>query len=149
MGLIIGNRTLQGSPMLPYASDQVYAGRDSFLPFTFLDRSKVPVVPTSITVELDDITNSINMDGGPNTLQSAGASGKYIYPAFSAGGQGNPWMLQLTAAIMQMTYPYQGSQICTLKVVWTSLDSVLGNPFTDVGVYVFELVAAPTASGSL
>ena len=149
MGLIIGNRGLQGSPNLPYLQDTVLAGSDTYLGYVFLDRSNTPVVPTSIKIELDDLTNSIAMDNGPNTLNSAGATTNfYIYPAFSSGGN-PPWQLQLTAALMQMTYPYQGSQICKLTLVWTGVDSVLGNAFIGRFENIIELVATPTVSGSL
>jgi hypothetical protein len=149
VGLIIGNRGLQGGPNLPYLQDTVLAGSDTYMAFVFLDRTNTPVVPTSIKVELDDLTNAQNMDNGPNTLNSAGASGtNYIYPAFTSGAN-PPWELQLTAALMQMTYPYEGSQICKLKVLWTGADSVLGNPFTGVFENIIELVATPTVSGSL
>lgn len=149
MGLIIGNRSIQGGPMLPYLQDTTYAGQDTYLGFVFLDRVNVPVTPTSIKVELDDLTNSIAMDGGPNTLTAAGASTvNYIYPAFASGAI-TPWELQLTAALMQMTYPYEGSQICKLKLVWVGVDSVLGNPFTGVFENIIELVASPTVSGFL
>lgn len=149
MGLIIGNRGLQGSPNLPYLQDTTYAGEDTYVGYTFLDRTNTPVVPLTIAVELDDLTNCQNMDGGPNTLIATGASsGKYIYQPFAAGANG-PWQLQLTTAIMQMTYPYQGSQICKLKLVWTSTDSVYGNPFTGIFENIIELVASPTVSGTL
>jgi hypothetical protein len=149
VGLIIGNRGLQGSPNLPYLQDTTYAGEDTYLQYVFLDRVNQPVVPVTIKVELDDLTNCQNMDGGPNTLVSTGASTtNYIYPAFSSGGN-PPWELQLTAALMQMTYPYEGSQICKLKLLWTALDSVYGNPFTGVFENIIELVASPTVSGSL
>lgn len=149
MGLIIGNRGLQGSPNLPYVQDTSYAGEDAYLQYTFLDRTNTPVQPLTITIELDDLTNSINMDNGPNALNSAGASTtNYIYPAFSPGANG-PWILQATAAVMQMTYPYQGSQICKLKLVWTAVDSVYGNPFKGVFENIIELVSSPTASGGL
>lgn len=149
MGLIIGNRTLQGGPNLPYLQDTSYAGADTYLGYVFLDRTNTPCTPLTIKVELDDLTNGQNMDGGPNTFVAAGASGvNYIYPAFTNGG--NPqWELQLTAALMQMTYPYQGSQICKLKLVFTAVDSVLGNPFTGIFENIIELVSSPTASGSL
>lgn len=149
MGLIIGNRGLQGSPNLPYLQDTTYAGEDTYVQLVFLDRYNTPVTPTSIKVELDDLTNSQNMDGGPNTLVAAGASTvNYIYPAFASGAN-PPWLLQLTAQLMQMTFPYQGSQICNLKIVWTGLDSVNSNPFTGVFMNVIELVSTPTVSGSL
>jgi hypothetical protein len=149
VGLIIGNRGLQGSPNLPYLQDTVLAGSDTYMQFVFLDRANTPVAPISIKVELDDLTNSIAMDGGPLTLAPAGASGNfYIYPAFTSGAN-PPWELQLTAALMQMTYPYQGSQICKLTLVWTGVDSVLGNPFTGRFENIIELVATPTVSGTL
>jgi len=149
MSLIIGNRGLQGSPNLPYLQDTVLAGSDTYVGLVFLDRVNQPVTPTSIKVELDDLTNNINMDSGPVTLNPLGASGNfYIYPAFTSGA--NPqWELQLTANVMQMTYPYQGSQICKLTVVWTALDSVFGNPFTGRFENIIELVATPTVSGTL
>jgi hypothetical protein len=106
------------------------------------------VTPTSIIVELDDLTNGINMDGGPNTLVAAGASTtNYIYPVFTSGAT-PPWVLQLTAALMQMSYPYQGSQICKLTMKWAGVDSVLGNPFTGRFENVIEMVSSPTVSGS-
>lgn len=150
MGLIIGNRGLQGSPNLPYLQDQTYAGEDTYLGLTFLDRSGVPVTPVTIKVELDDLTNSINMDNGPVSLNPAGATTNfYVYPAFNSGGTGVAWQLQLTAAVMQMTYPYQGSQICKLKVLWTGVDSVLANTFTGIFENIIELVSSPTVSGTL
>lgn len=150
MGLIIGNRGLQGSPNLPYLQDTTYAGEDTYLNYTFLDRTNTPVTPVTISIELDDLTNSINMDQGPNPLLAAGASTtKYIYQAFSSGANGVPWVLQATAAVMQMTYPYQGSQICKLKLVFTALDSVYSNPFTGIFENIIELVSSPTVSGGL
>lgn len=149
MGLIIGNRGLQGGPMLPYSRISQYAGNDAFIPLVFLDRQRVPVVPTSIKVELDDLTNSVAMDNGPLTLNAAGAAtASYTYPAFTSGSP-TPWLLQANAAIMQMTYPYEGSQICKLKVVFVAADSVTANTFTDVIEWIIELVASPTVSGSL
>jgi hypothetical protein len=149
VGLIIGNRGLQGSPNLPYLQDTVLAGSDTYMQFVFLDRTQTPVTPLTIRCELDDLTNSQNMDGGPNTLNALGASSNfYIYPAFTNGAN-PPWELQLTANLMQMTYPYEGSQICKFKLVWTGLDSVLGNPFTGVFENIIELVSTPTVSGSL
>jgi hypothetical protein len=133
--------------MQPYLQDQSLQGEDTYLQYVFLDRNNVPVVPSSIKVELDDLTNSIAMDAGPVTLNSAGATTtNYIYPAFSSGAN-PPWLLQLTAALMQMTYPGQGSQICKMKVIWTGVDSVTGNPFTGAFENVIELVASPTVSG--
>lgn len=149
MGLIIGNRALQGSPNLPYLQDQVLSGADTYVSYVFLDRAGVPVTPVSIRIELDDLTNSLNMDGGPNTLNPAGASTvNYIYPAFTSGGV-TPWELQLTANLVQMSYPYQGSQICKLKLVWTGVDSVLGNPFSSTFENIISIVSTPTVSGAL
>lgn len=149
MGLIIGNRGLQGSPNLPYLQDTVLAGSDTYLGYVFLDRVNQPVVPITIKVELDDLSNTQNMDSGPITLVAAGASTTfYTYPAFASGGT-TPWQLQLMAALMQMSFGYQGSQICKLTLVWTGLDSVLGNAFTGRFENIIELVSSPTVSGAL
>jgi hypothetical protein len=149
MGLIIGNRALQGGPMLPYTQDQQLSGQDVFLPFVFLDRTGTPVVPTSIQVELDDLTNSVTMDGGPNTLNPLGsATGNYIYPVF-ANGDGTPWLLQLAASMMQMTFPYEGSQICKLKMLWKGNASDTGNAFSQIVETIIELVSSPTVTGIL
>jgi len=148
MGLIIGNRSLQGGPMLPYRGQQQYAGQDWFVPMTFLDRQRVPVVPTTVQLEIDDLTNSITM-AGPSTLVGGGsASGTFVYPAFASGSP-TPWLLQVAGAVMIMTFPYEGSQICKMKVVFTAVDSVTSNSFIDVIENVLELVASPTVSGSL
>jgi hypothetical protein len=149
MGLIIGNRTLQGGPMLPYRGQQIYAGNDAFFPTVFLDRQRVPIVPVTVKVELDDLTNSVAMDNGPNTLAAGGGSTAfYQWPVFSSGSP-TPWLLQANAAVMQMTFPYIGSQICKLKIVFTGVDSVTNNNFTDVIENIVELVASPTVSGTL
>ncbi|HWX29598.1 MAG TPA: hypothetical protein VNZ53_19400 [Steroidobacteraceae bacterium] len=149
MGLIIGNRALQGSSNLPYLQQQTFDGEETWVPLTFLDRNRVPVVPTSIRVELDDLTNSVQMDNGPLTLNPLGASTtSYTYPAFSSGSP-TPWLLQLSATLMQMTYPYQGSQICKLKLVWKAVDSVTAIAFGQTYETIFELVSTPTVSGSL
>jgi hypothetical protein len=151
MGLIIGNRALQGSPNLPYLQDQSLANEDTYMQFVFLDRTNTPVVPITIMVELDDLSNSINMDQGPNTFNAlgsaAGVNPYYIYPAFASGAN-PPWELQLTALLMQMSYPYQGSQICKFKMLWTGLDSVYGNPFSGIFENIIELVSTPTVSGA-
>jgi hypothetical protein len=134
--------------MLSYPSDSQYAGNDAFVPLTFLDRQRVPVTPATIQMELDDLTNSLTM-AGPSTLVSTGAtSGNFIYPVFSSGSAA-PWLLQIPASVMQMSYPNQGSQICKLKILFTAVDSVTANTFTDVIEYVIELVASPTVSGTL
>jgi hypothetical protein len=135
--------------MRPYPNVQAYAGSDVFIDLGFLDRTLTAVVPATITVELDDLTNSVDMDGGPNSLNSAGsASGNYLYPAFSTWNGTSPWTLQLANTLMQMTYPYQGSQICKLKLQFTATDSITGNAFQAPNEIIIELIASPTVSGS-
>lgn len=134
--------------MRPYPNVQSYAGADIFIDLAFMDHTLTPVVPVSIMVELDDLTNSIAMDGGPITLSPGGStSGNYIYPAFASGSP-TPWTIQLAGGLMQMTYPYQGSQICKWKVLFTALDSVLGTNFSAPNEIVIELISSPTVSGS-
>ena len=139
----IGNRALQGSPILPYDNYKLYANSDAFLDLEFVDHTSSPVVPTSISLELDDLTNSTTMIA-PTTLTITGStSGNLIYPAFAAS-----MYLQIAAAAMQMTFPYEGSQLCTLRMTFTGIDSVTGASFTSNAIsVVIELCAVQTVSG--
>jgi hypothetical protein len=140
----IGNRYLNGQPILPYANVKAYPGTDLFLDLQFVDHTNTPVVPTSISIEVDDITNSVIM-AGPATLTSAGAptGSPFAYPAFAS-----TWPLQITASAWQMTYPYVGSQLCQVGMQFTAIDSVTGQPFTsNTIVAIVELCALATVSG--
>jgi hypothetical protein len=56
--------------------------------------------------------------------------------------------LQIAANTMQMTFPYEGSQICQVKLVFTAVDSVTGNVFTSSApIAQIELCAVSTVSG--
>lgn len=139
----IGNRYLQGQPILPYVNVKANQGADIFLDVQFVDHTQTPVVPTSILLEIDDITNAQAMLG-PLTLSPSGsASGSLIYAAFASA-----WTLQVAGSVMQMTFPYEGSQICQLKFQFTAIDSVTGAPFTGPAVAIVELCAIATVSGS-
>jgi hypothetical protein len=142
----IGNKYLSGQPILPYANVKAYPGTDLFLDLQFVDHTNTPVVPTSISIEIDDITNSIVM-AGPATLNPAGAVGTagspFSYPAFSA-----TMYLQLLASMWNMTFPYIGSQLCQVGMQFTAIDSVTGQPFTSTSVVaIIELCALATVSG--
>jgi hypothetical protein len=144
--MVIGNRYLQGSPILPYANVKAYPGTDLFMDLQFVDHTNTPVVPTSISIEIDDITNSVVM-AGPSTLAAAGATGSagipFTYPAFAAS-----MYLQVLGSAWQMTFPYIGSQLCQVGMQFTAVDSVTGQPFTSNAVIaVVELVALATVSG--
>lgn len=109
----------------------------------FVDHTNAPVVPTSIKLELDDLTNALAMLG-PITLSPTGStSGSLIYPVFAAS-----WNLQIAASVMQFTYPYQGSQICQFKFLFTAIDSVTGQPFSAPQLVIAELCSSATVSGS-
>src|ERR1700731_4168140 len=101
---VIGNRYLQGEPILPYANVKAYPGTDLFLDLQFIDHTSTPVVPTSISIEIDDITNSVVM-AGPSNLSAAGATGSantpFTYPAFASA-----MTLQVLGSAWQMTFPY-------------------------------------------
>jgi hypothetical protein len=127
---IIGNRGLQGQPVLPYADYKAYAGVDGFFDLQFVDHTQTPVVPTSFTYQLDDLTNDQNM-----------------VPATSASPATSAYTLQIPGASMVMTYPYQGSQICQLSCTFTALDSVTSTSFTGKGVIIVELCAIQTPNG--
>lgn len=139
----IGNRYLQGQPILPYANVKAYPGTDLFLDLQFVDHTNTPVVPTSVSIEIDDITNSVVM-AGPTTLTSSGSSAAPLfYPAFAAS-----MTLQVAGSVWQMTFPYVGSQLCQVGMQFTALDSVTGQPFTSNAVIaIVELCALATVSG--
>ncbi len=134
--MTIGNLALQGQPNLPYADVRQYAGGDSFIDMTFLDHTQTAVVPTSIIWQLDDLTNAINMI--PQTTVPGGS-----LPTLA----GQVYTLQIPGAQMQMTYPWQGSQICQLSIAATALDSVTGTSFTMTKVGIIELVAIVSPNG--
>lgn len=144
--MVIGNRYLQGSPILPYANVKAYPGTDLFLDLQFVDHTNTPVIPTDIRIEIDDITNSVVM-AGPSTLAAAGAVGTpgvpFTYPTFAAS-----MYLQVLGSAWQMTFPYIGSQLCQVGMQFTAVDSVTGQPFTSNAVIaVIELCALATVSG--
>jgi uncharacterized membrane protein len=140
----IGNRYLQGLPNLPFAQIKVYANTDVFLDLVFVDHTGTQVTPTTISIEIDDITNSITMNG-PTVLSPTGSTtGNYIYPAFASS-----MYLQIAAALMQMDFPSIGSQYCQVGMTFTATDSVTGQPFTSTApICIIELVGIPTVSGN-
>ncbi len=139
----IGNRYLQGQPILPYANVKAYPGTDLFLDLQFVDHTNTPVVPTSISIEIDDITNSVTM-AGPTTLTSTGSTtAPFLYTTFASA-----MTLQISGSALQMTYPYIGSQLCQVGMQFTAIDSVTGNSFTSNSVVaIVELCALATVSG--
>lgn len=144
--MVIGNRYLAGSPILPYANVKAYPGTDIFMDLQFVDHTNTPVVPTSISIEIDDITNSVVM-AGPATLVAAGATGTagvpFTYPAFAAS-----MYLQVLGSAWQMTFPYIGSQLCQVGMQFAAIDSVTGQSFTSNAVVaIVELCALATVSG--
>jgi hypothetical protein len=127
----ISNLGLQGRPMLPYIDFRSYAGADIFIDMTFLDHTQQPVVPTTISYEIDDISNVQNM-----------------VPVTNVASNGTPLQtIQVPGAVMVMTYPYQGSQLCQIEVTATVTDSVTGLQSTAKGLAVLELIAIQTPSG--
>ena len=145
---VIGNRYLQGSPILPYANVKAYPNTDIFMDLQFVDHTNTPVVPITINIEIDDITNSVVLPNcGPIALNALGAVGSagspFTYPAFAAS-----MYLQVLASAWQMTMPYVGSQLCQVGMQFTATDSVTGQTFTGTGIVaVIELCALATVSG--
>lgn len=139
----IGNRYLQGEPILPYQNVIIEPGTDVFFDLTFLDHTLTLVTPTSITIEIDDITNSIVMNG-PTALNSGGSqAAPFIYSAFASA-----MTLQVSASVWQASYPYEGSQKCQIVLTFTAIDTVTGQPFTKRTVLaVLQQVGVATVSG--
>ena len=127
----INNRGLEGQPVLPFPSVQAYAGEDVFVPLTFLDYTKAAQVPTSLSYQLDDITNSVSMI--PSTAVTAGLASSMT--------------LQLPAASMNMSMQWQGSQLCQLSVTAT-IPVTGGGTQTIRGVFIIELCAIQTPTGT-
>lgn len=142
---LIGNRYLQGEPTLPYPLVQAYPNNDVFMDLAFLDHTGTPVVPTSISIEIDDISNSIVMLG-PQALTAGGAtSGNLIYPAFAS-----TMYLQIAGAVLQMDFPNTGSQKVQVGASFTAIDSVTGQSFTGNTILaIIELCQLATVSGQL
>jgi hypothetical protein len=144
----IGNRYLQGTPILPYANVKAYPNTDIFFDLQFVDHTNTPVIPTDIRLEIDDISSAtVAMASSPVTLNSAGAIGNasspYTYPAFAA-----TMYLQVLASAWQMTFPYVGSQLCQVGMQFTAVDTVTGQPFTSTSIIaIIELCAIATVSG--
>jgi hypothetical protein len=143
----IGNRYLQGTPILPFANVKAYPNTDIFMDLQFVDHTNTPVIPTDIRIEIDDISSATVTLVGPQTLNPAGAIGTvgvpYTYPAFAA-----TMYLQVLASAWQMTFPYIGSQLCQVGMQFTAIDSVTGQPFTSTSIIaIIELCALATVSG--
>lgn len=130
MGNIVGNRSLQGSPTLPYPRVQSYAGQDVFIDMAFVDHTQTPVIPTTLVYQVDDITNDQGMIAQVTLTPVA-----------------TTYTLQLPGAGMQMTYPYQGTQLCQLAGWFQAIDSVTSALFTAPFIAIIELAAIATPNG--
>lgn len=126
----INNRGLAGQPIRPYFDFRSYAGADVFVTLTFLDQTDTAVTPTTITYQIDDITNNINM-----------------VPAATITPTGNPQILQIPGSTMQMTYEYQGSQLCQIAISAQLFNTITNTTATVVGVAIVELCAVQTPNG--
>ena len=145
--MAIGNRYLQGQPILPYANVKAYPSTDMFLDLQFVDHTNTPVTPISISIEIDDISNKNTIMAGPTTLNSAGAIGTtgapFTYPAFAA-----TMYMQVLGSAWQISSPYIGSQLCQIGMQFTAIDTVTGQLFTSNSIIaIVELCALATASG--
>lgn len=120
----INNRGLAGQPTLPYNDFRAYAGSDVSMNLTFLDQDGNLLQPTTITYLLDDITNFINM-----------------IPLTSLTPTGSQQTLMIPASKLNMTFEYQGSQICQLVLTATFFNSLSGVTTTARATAIIELVA--------
>ena len=140
---IIGNRYLQGQPILPYPNVKSFTNTDVFLDLVFVDHTQTQVTPTSITLEIDDITNSVTMFGPSPLVPTGSTVAPLFYGAFAPA-----MTLQVSGATMQMTFPYEGSQLCQFKMTFTAVDTVTGNVFTSSApIALVELCAVSSVSG--
>lgn len=96
----------------------------------FVDHTQAPVIPTSFVWQMDDLTND-----------------QAMIPSTSSVPTSSTITLQIPGAQMQMTFPYEGSQLCQLSASFTAIDTVTGNPFTAKNVAIIELCAIQTPNG--
>lgn len=118
----INNRGLSGQPVLPYVDYRSYAGADVFIDLTFLDHTGVLVTPTSLSYQVDDMTNAIN-----------------VIPATVVAVTGSTQTVQIAGALLQLTHNWQGSEI--FQIIWKM---VLSGPSTVYAVSILELLAIQT-----
>jgi len=141
---IIGNRALQGQPILPYPAVKSYQDTDVFFDLAFVDHTQTPVTPTAITIGIDDLTNSITMLSTVTLAAAGSTTPPLVYTAFAP-----TMVLSVQGVLWQMSFPYEGSQLCQVTMAFTAIDSVTGLSFTSKAVVaVVELCAIQTVSGS-
>jgi hypothetical protein len=122
----IPNRGLSGQPTLSYVDYRSYAGADVFIDLTFLDYTGIPVQPTSLVYQVDDLTNAVN-----------------IIPQTSVAITGTSQTLRIPGAQLQLTHFWQGSEIFQ---IWFT--AVLPDSSTVQSVAVLELLAIQTPFAS-
>ena len=127
----IPNRGMFGLPNLPYNDCLSYQGQDVYADLVFLDYTGTPVIPSSFTWQLDDISNAQSM----------------ITATTVSGPPAAEYTLQIPGASMVMTHEWQGSQLCQLSFTFSAVDSVQGNNFTGRGLAIIELVSIQTPFG--
>lgn len=130
--MVAGPNWLQGNPELGYTRHLVYGGTDVLLSLTFLNSLGVATEPTSITWEMDDLTNGQNMVP-PTSLSPTGAT----------------QVLQITAAQLVMDRQYQGRQISQvwIKAVIPDTNAPSGSIQANQ-IVVIETIAIATAQGT-
>lgn len=123
------------------------------LPFTDSHGNPQNLLSTAATV------TSITVNGQPATQWVWNPSASYsifVNGGIYVIGTAPPvplvppytYTLQIPGSTMQMSYPYQGSQLCQLSVAATITDTVTGNTSTRiVGLAILELVAIQTPNG--
>lgn len=124
----INNRGLSGQPILPYVDYRSYQGVDVFIDLTFLDHTGALATPNSLTYQIDDLTNAVN-----------------IVPLTSVAVAGSTQTLQIPGAVLQLTHNWQGSEIFQIYITAV----MPGSPTSVVKqVAILELLAIQTPLGS-
>lgn len=125
----INNRGLSGQPVLPYVDYRSYAGSDVFIDLTFLDHTGVLVTPNSLSYQVDDLTNAVN-----------------VIPATVVTVTGTTQTVQIAGSLLQLTHNWQGSEI--FQIIWKMV--LPGSPTSTVyAVTILELLAIQTPNSLL
>lgn len=120
--MTINNRGLSGQPSLPYVDFRSYAGADVFIDLAFLDHTGVPVQPTTLFYQVDDLTNCVN-----------------VIPSTSVTVTGTSQTVQIAGAKLQMTRQWQGSELLQIFMTATLPD---GSKVQSISI--LELIAIQT-----
>lgn len=116
-----------GRPVRPYPSFVINAGSDCWLELTFLDTSDTPVVPSSFSYRIDNLTtNTLILQDTPVTVTTS------------------PYTLNIPGALNIINTDIgQASQLNQISTTTTYPDGSINRD-----VFIYEIIAIQTIGGN-